>query len=186
MVKDPLDSTASPFGWHTARNSIEDPYITEGNNIAAGAAPQNPGSFHTAKSFNGSFIFPYVPDEVAPFDTYEAAVTQAFYTTNMLHDLYYILGFTPAAGNYQKDNNGEGGLGNDHVQVVLQAGNGINNGAFTQSTDGSRGTLTMYLFDHTNPRRDSSFDNGFLIHEYTHGSELRLIPDSLLSYLHIL
>jgi extracellular elastinolytic metalloproteinase len=97
-------------------------YDTEGNNVMAGAVPVIPGNFKEARSPNESFIFPYTPGAGTPDDFYEAAATQAFYTTNMLHDLYYLLGFTPAAGNYQKDNNDEGGRGNDPVQVNLQTG----------------------------------------------------------------
>ncbi|CAI6092755.1 unnamed protein product [Clonostachys chloroleuca] len=173
-VDNPQDSTASPFGWHDPKNTVSGMYDTEGNNVMAGAVPVIPGNFKEARSPNESFIFPYTPDARTPDDSYEAAVTQAFYTTNMLHDLYYLLGFTPAAGNYQKDNNGEGGRGNDPVQVNLQTAGGKNNGKFQQSADGGRGILTMYLFNHTDPERDSAFDNGFIIHEYTHGMSDRL------------
>jgi extracellular elastinolytic metalloproteinase len=162
-----LDSKASPFGWHDPVNGIN--YETWGNNVEAGAWPV--AQVLPAESPNGTFVYEYEPDAKPPFDTYMAGVTQAFYITNMLHDLYYLLGFTPAAGNYQKNNNGEGGAGNDPVRVLLQALGGMNNGKFTQSNDGSAGTLTMYLFDKTDPQRDSAFDSGFLMHEYTHGSK---------------
>jgi extracellular elastinolytic metalloproteinase len=45
----------------------------------------------------------------------------------------------------------------------------MNNGMFSHSVDGETPTLTMYLFDKTDPQRDGAFDQGFLIHEYTHG-----------------
>ena len=39
-----------------------------------------------------------------------AAVTQLFYTTNWYHDRLFELGFNPAAGNFQNNNFGGGGL----------------------------------------------------------------------------
>jgi extracellular elastinolytic metalloproteinase len=114
-------------------------------------------------------VFDYVPDGGAPVDFRDAAVTQAFYTTNMLHDLYYLFGFTPAAGNFQLSNGEEGGKANDPVDVLIQHYAGKNNGLFSQTVDGRSPTLTMYVFDKTDPYRDGAFDQGFLIHEYTHG-----------------
>lgn len=37
----------------------------------------------------------------------------------------------------------------------------------------------MYLFNFTDPERDVAFDNGFVIHEYTHGRKFppRLIGE---------
>ncbi|KAJ7186854.1 hypothetical protein C8R46DRAFT_1058231 [Mycena filopes] len=45
--------------------------------------------------------------------TSTATVTQLFYTTNMVHDLYYRYGFDEVAGNFQQYNFGRGGEGND-------------------------------------------------------------------------
>lgn len=33
--------------------------------------------------------------------------------------------------------------------------------------------MVMYLFNYTDPERDVAFDNGFVIHEYTHGCKFR-------------
>lgn len=87
----------------------------------------------------------------------------------MYHDLLYILGFTPAAGNFQVSNNGEGGVEGDPVRVLIQHYDGMNNGKFSQTVDGTTPELTMYVFNYTDPERDGAFDNGFVIHEYTHG-----------------
>jgi extracellular elastinolytic metalloproteinase len=85
-------------------------WITEGNNVWAGAlfANETTPFYHNARSDTGSFEFDYIPDGGEPIDFYAAAVTQTFYIANMLHDLFYLMGFTPAAGNYQIDTNGEG------------------------------------------------------------------------------
>ncbi|KAK7229231.1 hypothetical protein V2G26_001401 [Clonostachys chloroleuca] len=104
-IEDPHDSKASSFGWHNPLNTITNIYDTTGNNVVVGAHSTVLGGQHPAKSPNESFIFPYVPDIGTLWDFYEAGVTQAFYVTNMLHDLYYILDFTPEAGNFQMNNN---------------------------------------------------------------------------------
>src|SRR5206468_825663 len=43
----------------------------------------------------------------------KAAVVNAFYWCNWMHDRLYGLGFTEAAGNFQQDNFGRGGIGGD-------------------------------------------------------------------------
>jgi extracellular elastinolytic metalloproteinase len=49
---------------------------------------------------------------MSPPSTYaDASVTQLFYTVNTYHDLLYTLGFTEKAGNFETNNNGQGGSG---------------------------------------------------------------------------
>ncbi len=55
-----------------------------------------------------------------------ASVTQLFYTANVYHDVLYDLGFTEAAGNFETNNNGKGGVGNDFVILNSQDGSGTN------------------------------------------------------------
>ncbi|VUC31150.1 unnamed protein product [Clonostachys rosea] len=164
-IEDPQDSKASPFGWHNPLNTTTNTYDTTGNNVVVGAHPTLLGGQHPATSPNESFVFPYVPDTGSLWDFYEAGVTQAFYVTNMLHDLYYILGFTPEAGNFQIDNNDEGGLGDDAVRINVQKNGAFNNGVFFQEIDGRSPEMNIYPYDKTDPMRDSSFEAGLLIHE---------------------
>jgi extracellular elastinolytic metalloproteinase len=173
-VEDPQDNVASKWGWNYYPDMpINFKNATIGNNIEAGSVPSAQVLWPESKTMN--FSYPYVPDEKPPGDTIDAATTQMFYITNMCHDLYYILGWTPAAGNLQEYNHGEGGEEGDNLWVrVHHFGPTRNNGMFEQSRDGFQSYLTMYLFDKTDPMRDSSFDNGFLIHEYTHGLSGRL------------
>lgn len=165
VVEDPFDPDASPNGWHDEYKR------TAGNNIAAGAVPDNSGLVHFGESENMTFRWPYTPDTEAPTEENSqlAGVTQIFYTTNKYHDLLYDLGFDEAAGNMQRDNFGRGGKGNDHVDIWTQHHSGRNNGYFTRSRDGQRSSMTMFLFNETDPYRDVVFDNGFIVHEYTHG-----------------
>lgn len=165
MVTDPWDPVASRNGWHDEQNQ------TSGNNVEAGAVPSNSGLVHFAQSTNLTFEYPFTPDAEEPTveNSQSAALAQIFYTTNKYHDLLYTLGFTEAAGNMQDDNFGQGGKAYDRVWVETQYWNGKNNGKFSQTKDGTQPFLTMYLFNSTDPERDVAFDNGFVIHEYTHG-----------------
>ena len=56
----------------------------------------------------------------APANSVPAAVANAFYWTNTVHDIQYKYGFDEAAGNFQVDNFGRGGIGGDHVAVEIQ------------------------------------------------------------------
>lgn len=62
-----------------------------------------------------------------------ASVTQLFYTANTYHDVLYDLGFTEAAGNFETNNNGQGGVGNDFVILNSQDGSGTNKYVFQKS-----------------------------------------------------
>lgn len=92
---------------------------------------------------------------------------------NVVHDIYYQFGFTESAGNFQNDNFGKGGQGNDSVLILNQAP-GSNNSKFFTPTDGQRGVMSMYTFTKSSPSRDGSMDNTVLIHELSHGLQQRL------------
>ena len=94
---------------------------------------------------------------------------------NCIHDRYYELGFTEAAGNFQNNNFGRGGIGNDAVQADAQDGSGTNNANFSTPPDGSPGRMQMYVFTGPTPDRDGDFDAEIVIHEYTHGLSNRLV-----------
>ena len=68
------------------------------------------------------FDFAYDPeiDEPATAAYRNGEGTQLFYWTNVFHDRTYLLGFTEAARNFQHDNFGRGGLGNDRVRAEGQ------------------------------------------------------------------
>ncbi|KAI2630755.1 extracellular metallo proteinase 1 [Hypoxylon sp. NC1633] len=165
-IKNPWDPVASTDTWHDQR------YTTEGNNADAGSVPV--GKVYYPYSQDLTFVYPYTADTATGLTYRDAAVTQIFYTVNMYHDLLYLLGFTPAAGNFQVNNHGEGGKERDPVRVFIHHFHGKNNGYFQRTADGIAPQLVMYLFNYTDPERDVAFDNGFVIHEYTHGLSGRL------------
>jgi hypothetical protein len=102
-----------------------------------------------------------------------AALLSLFYMTNWYHDLLYHLGFTEAAGNFQLDNFGRGGLGNDYLFADSQDGSGTSNANFGTPPDGTNPRMQMYFW--TGPERDASLDIDVIIHEYSHGLSNRLV-----------
>ena len=103
-----------------------------------------------------------------------AAIANAFYVVNMMHDITYQHGFNEAAGNFQNDNYGKGGSSNDAVSVIIHDYRAQNNAWFGVGNDGFPGVLSLGLFDLESETRDSALDNSIIIHEYTHGITARL------------
>lgn len=58
--------------------------------------------------------------------------------------------------------------------TAAQDGSGTNNANFATPVDGQAPRMRMYIWDTSSPSRDSSFDSGVVIHEYTHGLSTRL------------
>ena len=104
-----------------------------------------------------------------------AAVTNLFYLNNVLHDKLRRHGFTEAAGNFQTNNFGLGGFGNDPVNAEAQDGGGTNNANFATPGDGSRPRMQMYLWNTASPSRDGDVDSDIVYHEYGHGLTWRMI-----------
>lgn len=113
------------------------------------------------------------------FDQFRrGSVTQQFYVTNWYHDKLFALGFNTAAANFQNNNFGGGGVGNDRVLVDVQDGSGTNNANFSTPPDGSSGRSQMYIFTGPTIDRDGGLDSEILIHELTHGTSNRLIGNA--------
>lgn len=58
----------------------------------------------------------------------DAARVNTFYIVNTVHDFSYLYGFNEAGFNFQNNNFGRGGAGNDRVEVSVQDASGKNNG----------------------------------------------------------
>jgi len=164
--------TASPNGWINDGNME-----TLGNNVHAHTDTDANNSPDLPRPNGGALrVFDFPVDFTQSPTTYKSAlVTQLFYMNNWIHDKTYALGFTESAGNFQTDNFGRGGLGNDAVQADAQDGSGTNNANFSTPADGSPGRMQMYIWTAMNPDRDSDFDNEIIIHEYGHGVSNRLV-----------
>jgi len=110
------------------------------------------------------FAFPYSPSMTNPKEYSNASVTQLFYTANYYHDLLYQLGFDEKAGNFQTNNENEGGKGDDFVILNAQDGSGTDNANFATPPDGKPGRMRMYLWDMGKIKKDCSFEAGVVIH----------------------
>ena len=162
--------------------------VTTGNNVEAYLdtdANNAPDPNNTAGLSNGhassatqDFTFPFATG-VDPRTQRPASVTNLFYFVNLIHDFTYRLGFTEAAGNFQTNNFGRGGTGNDSVRAECQDGSGTNNANFSTPPEGSRPRMQQFLFTlgttALNDDRDSSQDGDVVMHEFGHGVSNRLV-----------
>ncbi|KAL2835460.1 extracellular metallo proteinase 9 [Aspergillus pseudoustus] len=175
LLTDPWDITTSEFTWLSTGET--DYTTTWGNN---GVAQINPSGYpgyllnYRPNSTTLDFEYPYQPTDPVPLKYANASVTQLFYTANHYHDLLYRLGFTEKAGNFETNNNGQGGLENDMVILNAQDGSGFNNANFATPPDGLPPRMRMYIWTQSIPFRDCAFDASVVIHEYTHGLSNRL------------
>ena len=166
------------FGWMGTST------VTTGNNVESYLdtnADNAPDAINTAELSSGhafsasqDFTFPF-STAVDPRTQQAAVVTNLFYFNNIIHDYSYTLGFTETARNFQTNNYGRGGIGNDSVRAEAQDGSGTNNANFATPPDGSRPRMQQYLFTSPNPDRDSSVDGDVVFHEFGHGISNRLI-----------
>ncbi|HEU4507720.1 MAG TPA: M36 family metallopeptidase [Pyrinomonadaceae bacterium] len=158
--------------------------VTTGNNVEAYLdtnADNVPDANNTTGLSNGhassatqDFTFPF-STTVDPRTQQAAVVTNLFYYNNIMHDFSYNLGFTETSRNFQVNNFGRGGTGNDSVRAEAQDGSGTNNANFATPPDGSRPRMQQFLFTAPTPDRDSSVDGDVVFHEYGHGISNRLI-----------
>lgn len=148
LLTDPHNTTASPFGWHDTDGADGAEYtITRGNNVYAyeDRADENTPGYSPDGGPELNFDFP-IDLTLAAEANQDAVLTNLFYMNNMLHDILYVHGFDERAGNFQSNNYGNGGLGDDYVQAEGQDGGGTNNANFSTPDDGINGTMQMYLW----------------------------------------
>jgi Zn-dependent metalloprotease len=132
----------------------------------------------------------------------DAIITQLFYYTNVMHDWLYGHGFDEASGNFQVNNFGRGGSGNDPVLAEAQDGwdfgcvddkgtvttsddediRCLNNANFGTPGDGSSPRMQMYMWAPGRPYRDGDVDGDVIAHEYGHGVSSRLVGGGTLGY----
>ena len=171
---------------------FNDPWLNDGdnttigNNVDAGLDLVAPDGIEPATRPIGAplrvFDFAYnpAPGSPPPGDAPTVAnfrfgeVVNMFYWTNKFHDILYGLGFTEGARNFQLNNYGRGGVGNDRVLAQGQDFSNTNNANFLTPPDGTSGRMQMFIFTGPTPDRSSGLDQEILIHELTHGVSNRL------------
>ncbi len=166
--------------------------VTKGNNADAyldwdgddepDAADSGDLSGGRAFSATGNFDFPAGEGSTGqdPTEFPASAVTNAFYYVNAAHDYFYDLGFTEEAGNFQVNNFGRGGTGNDAVRTQVQDGNAFATARFLRAPEGIAPILELgvspldTLFDFSDDR-DFALDGEVVVHEYAHGVTGRIV-----------
>ena len=129
---------------------------TIGNNVAAYADLKAPSGFSLGDKrgqLSAPALFDYgydfsVPDNLKHPTQLQAAIVQAFYTTNFMHDWLYDHGFNEAAGNGQRNNFKRGGLGRDRMRVEVNDYSGTDNANMTTPADGASATLQLFPWLH--------------------------------------
>ncbi|GAB3713717.1 hypothetical protein GCM10027592_53160 [Spirosoma flavus] len=161
-------------GWHN--DGVTSYTTTRGNNVYAQEDVNNdnqPGA--SPQSATLDFTYPYTQALNTAAGNRNAAITNLFYWNNLIHDVLWKYGFDEPSGNFQNNNQGRGGQGNDYVIADAQDGRGINNANFATPPDGSRPRMQMYLWNTSSSYQpDGDFDNGVIAHEYGHGWSNRL------------
>jgi PKD repeat protein len=145
---DPANPVASPFGWHDTDGSAGHEFtITRGNNVYAYEDAANTDEPGFSPDGGNALIFDFpVNDFADPVAYRPAAITNLFYHNNMMHDIWYLYGFDEASGNFQQNNYGNDGLGDDFVLAEAQDGSGTNNANFGTPPDGGNPRMQMYLW----------------------------------------
>ncbi len=166
LVLNPNDPIASPFGWHDTDGVVGAEFTTtQGNNVHANVLGEPAPDGGTDLLFDFSLDLNQPPEL-----NQDAAVTNIFYWTNLMHDIFYHYGFDEVSGNFQANNYGNGGLDNDFMEVYIQVSGLSCNSGFIPIPDGQSPVLSTYLCD----GRDGAFSNIITIHEYGHGISRRL------------
>lgn len=167
-----LNTNASPSGWindggnETLGNNVDAHLDRNDDNAPDLPRPQG----------NPNRVFDFQLELTqAPTAYGNAAVVNLFYWNNFAHDKLYELGFTEVFGNFQQDNFGRGGNGQDRVSADGQDGGGVNNANFSTPPDGIPGRMQMYIFNGPSPDRDGDLDAEIMLHEYGHGVSNRLL-----------
>lgn len=151
LISEPASLSASPFGWHDT-NGIPGPEFTftRGNNVWAYPDRDNNNAASGDDVIDGgdSLRFDFFYEDFGDLDSIlPAAVTQLFYTNNMIHDFAWHHGFDESSGNFQQNNYGNGGQGSDPIRAEAQDGGGLNNANFFTPPDGSSGRMQMYVWE---------------------------------------
>ncbi|MFS8083318.1 MAG: M36 family metallopeptidase, partial [Ginsengibacter sp.] len=147
-------NNAISLGWHNDGNTEYN--STRGNNVwAKEDIAGNNGIGASATSTTAlpdlNFNFDFNSSQLPTWpDNQKFAITQLFYWNNLMHDISYQYGFDESAGNFQNNNQGRGGAGNDFVFADAQDGSSTNNADFSTPADGSSPRMQMYLFDGVN------------------------------------
>ncbi|MEM9554391.1 MAG: M36 family metallopeptidase [Acidobacteriota bacterium] len=151
LIPEESDATASPFGWHDDDGAAGAEYTdTRGNNVWAQDDLDGNNTGGTRPDGGAGLSFDFAHDDVndGPTDgtNLQASIVNLFYYNNIMHDISYHYGFDEPAGNFQTNNYGNGGVGNDPVNADALDGSGTDNATFSTPPDGTRPRMSMFLW----------------------------------------
>ncbi|MGH9363257.1 MAG: M36 family metallopeptidase [Thermoanaerobaculia bacterium] len=146
-----------PHLWVTDRNTL-------GNNVRAERF--GGGSVQGALS-GGRAVF-----EPAASSNLDQQILNAFYFCNILHDLFYLLGFDEAAGNLQDESTTGTGRNGDPLEVSIVRLVPRGDAQFEVQSDGRRPRLAL---GETAAGRHTALSADVVFHEYVHGVTDRLV-----------
>jgi len=178
ILESPWHPIASPYGWHDI-DGVPGPesQLTEGNNIYAvengdhaGYQPYGQGRLDFT-----NFPFDQYFSENTQYE--DASITNLFYFSNIMHDVFYVYGFNEAAGNFQQNNYDRGGFGEDRFRAQGQRNIDGCGARFGGAVEGESPVMVLG----TCGNKDGSYDNVVIAHEYGHGIVERLVggPNSM-------
>lgn len=182
VVQNPADKLTSPHGWHDIDGKPGAEHTTtRGNNVHAYVDYTIAGTALPLMEADGgddlTFDFP-IDFTLPPQAWKDAATTNLFYWSNIIHDLAYRYGFDEVAGNFQVNNYGHKGAADDALRAEAQDGSGFDNANFATAPDGAPPRMQMYLWTTGLAGNatilDGDLDAGVVIHEYGHGISTRL------------
>jgi len=177
MVTCPEDPVASPEGWTGGiTTNVNSHNLLEGRNIKL-LQSIDPSDYTFNMSGITSLTYDYeINTTYTEGDpSLEAVSTNAFYWSNIVHDITYHYGFDEAAGNFQEYNFGRGGVENDRISINVNAtSNPCGSFIYVTGEDGSGTTMVLMVCD----PQHHALDNQIIIHEYVHGISGRLVGGS--------
>jgi hypothetical protein len=127
---------------------------TTGNNIDAYADIASPDGFSVGdlratttapNTFDRTYDLTQQPN--ASTNQQMAAITQLFYTDELLPRLVLRLRLRRGVGNAQTNNFGRGGIGGDALHAEAQDFSGTNNANMSTPADGGSPRMQMYVFN---------------------------------------
>ena len=150
-----------------------DPWLsgddTSGNAVVA--HPGDTGRPARGRPDSGRLTFAADPESE------DQQVVNAFALTCSAHDFFYLLGFTEAEGNFQRDPLGRGGAGADPVDARVFAGPVTGTATMATPVDGRSPVLRLGLVTRTG--RHTALDATVVFHEFAHGVTNRLVGGGL-------
>ncbi|PWI28854.1 peptidase, partial [Flavobacteriaceae bacterium LYZ1037] len=182
LLDSPADDNASPYGWHDTNGAAGAEFtITRGNNVYAYEDTANQDVPGASPDGGATLNFDFTLNiNQEPVGYQDVSVTNMFYVSNMMHDVWYQYGFDEASGNFQENNYGNGGLGSDYVEAEGQDGGGTNNANFGTGPDGQNPYMQMYLWSEPPGEalviNDGSLAGGYIAEPATFGANLPTTP----------